>query len=161
MIMLKDIPVLAIENYNCKILNYGLLPISLRYPDVNYDDVMHGWTENRTMNIGKTNAKKLLAGFRMSQSNPYMIARLFHFASLSDCYWLKAEGEELTWEQVSLFRNTLEKAVTATALLGVNHSFRSLAQKIHTPEFTAQGIAAKAWIREEDGLYLYKVGKRN
>lgn len=160
MIMLKDIPVLAIENYNCTILNYELLPISLRYPDVNYDDVMHGWTENRTMNIGKTNAKKLLAGFRMSQTNPYMIARLFHFASLSDCYWLKTEGEELNWEQVSLFRNTLEKAVTATALLGVNHSFRSLAQKIHTPEFTAQGMAAKAWIREEDGLYLYKVGKK-
>ena len=58
-IMLKDIPVLEIEDYRCKILNYELLPISLRYPDVNYDDVMHGWTENRTMNIGRTNAKKL------------------------------------------------------------------------------------------------------
>ena len=57
-IMLKDIPVLEIEDYRCKILNYGLLPISLRYPDVNYDDVMHGWTENRTMNVGRTNAKK-------------------------------------------------------------------------------------------------------
>ena len=55
--MIKDIPVLEIENYRCKILNYELLPISLRYPDVNYDDVMHGWTENRTMNIGRTNAK--------------------------------------------------------------------------------------------------------
>ena len=101
-IMLKDIPVLEIEDYRCKILNYELLPISLRYPDVNYDDVMHGWTENRTMNIGRTNAKKLLAGFRISQSNPYMIARLFHFASLSDCYWMKDVEETYTWEQVSL-----------------------------------------------------------
>ena len=42
---------------------------------------------------------------RQSQSNPYMIARLFHFASLSDCYWLKEAGENLTWDQVSLFRN--------------------------------------------------------
>lgn len=56
-IMLKDTPVLEIEHYNCRILNYDLLPISLRYSGVNYDDVMHGWTENRTMNIGKTNAK--------------------------------------------------------------------------------------------------------
>lgn len=160
MIMLKDIPVLTIDNYNCRILNYELLPLSLRYPGVNYDDVMHGWTENRTMNIGKTNAKKLLAGFRISQSNPYMIARLFHFASLSDCYWLKEEKEDLSWEQVSLFKNPLEKAVTATALLGVNGTFRPLIQKIHTPELTVQGMAAKAWIREEDGLYLYKVGKK-
>lgn len=159
-IMLKDIPVLAIEDYHCRILNYELLPIALRYRQVNYDDVMHGWTENRTMNIGKTNAKKLLAGFGISQSNPYRIARLFHFASLSDCYWMKEEGEGLTWDQVSLFRNPFEKAVTATALLGVNGSFRSIDTKIHTPEFTAQGMAAKAWIREMDGLYLYKVGKK-
>ena len=159
-IMLKDIPVLEIEDYRCKILNYELLPISLRYPDVNYDDVMHGWTEKRTMNIGRTNAKKLLAGFRISQSNPYMIARLFHFASLSDCYWMKDVEETYTWEQVSLFENPWEKAVTSTALLGTNQTFHTLVQKIHTPEFTAQGMAAKAWIREADGLYLYKVGKK-
>ena len=159
-IMLKDIPVLEIENYRCKILNYELLPISLRYPDVNYDDVMHGWTENRTMNIGRTNAKKLLAGFRLSQSNPYMVARLFHFASLSDCYWMKDAEEAFTWEQVSLFENPLEKAVTSTALLGTNRTFHTLEQRIHTPEFTAQGMAAKAWIREAEGLYLYKVGKK-
>ena len=159
-IMLKDVPVLEIEDYRCKILNYELLPISLRYPDVNYDDVMHGWTENRTMNIGRTNAKKLLAGFRISQSNPYMIARLFHFASLSDCYWMKDAEETFTWEQVSLFENPWEKAVTSTALLGTNQTFRTLVQKVHTPEFTAQGMAAKAWRREADGLYLYKVGKK-
>lgn len=159
-IMLKDVPVLEIEDYRCKILNYELLPISLRYPDVNYDDVMHGWTEKRTMNIGRTNAKKLLVGFRISQSNPYMIARLFHFASLSDCYWMKDAEETFTWEQVSLFENPWEKAVTSTALLGTNQTFRTLVQKVHTPEFTAQGMAAKAWIREADGLYLYKVGKK-
>lgn len=159
-IMLKDTPVLEIENYVCRILNFELLPISLRYSGVTYDDIMHGWTENRTMNIGKTNAKKLLAGFRISQSNPYMIARLFHFASLSDCYWLKEEGENLTWNQVSLFQNSLEKAVSATALLGASNHFRPMVERIHTPELTAQGMAAKAWMREEDGLYLYKVGKK-
>ena len=79
-IMLKDIPVLEIENYRCKILNYELLPISLRYLDVNYDDVMHGWTENRTMNIGRTNAKKLLAGFHLSQD----ISFCFPFRLLLD-----------------------------------------------------------------------------
>ena len=78
-IMLKDVPVLEIEDYRCKILNYELLPISLRYPDVNYDDVMHGWTENRTMNIGRTNAKKLLAGFRISQSNRLYDSQIIPF----------------------------------------------------------------------------------
>lgn len=159
-LMLKDTPVLEIEEYRCKILNYNLLPISLRYPDVNYDDVMHGWTESRGMNIGRTNAKKLLAGFRISQSNPYLIARLFHFTSLSDSYWMKEEGEELDWKKVSLFANPLEKTVAETALFGVSRTFFHLGQKVHTPEFTAQGMAAKAWIRDAEGLCLYKVGKK-
>lgn len=159
-IMLRNIPVLEIEDYRCKILNYGLLPISLRYPDVNYDDVMHGWTENRTMNVGRTNAKKLLAGFRLSQSNPYMIARLFHFASLSDCYWMKEADEKISWKDVSLFTNSLEKAVSASALLGISTSFSPITEKLHTPELTVQGMSAKAWIREGDGLYLYKIGKK-
>lgn len=158
--MLKDTPVLEIDSYRCRILNYDLLPISLRYPDADYDDVMHGWTETRAMNIGRTNAKKLLAGFHISQSNPYRIARMFHFTSLSDCYWMKEEEEPLTWNQVSLFTNTLEKAVTATALLGVSQTFFSMRERIHTPEFTAQGMAAKAWIRQNGELYLYKVGKK-
>lgn len=158
--MLKDIPVLEIDQYVCRILNYDLLPISLRYSDVNFDDVMHGWTENRTMNIGKTNAKKILAGFKISQSNPYLIAKLFHFTSLSDCYWTKEEEENITWNDVSLFQNELEQTVTATALFGSYHPFPSITSKIHTPELTAQGMAAKAWIRETDGLYLYKIGKK-
>ena len=33
--------------------------------------------------MGKTNAKRLLAGFGISQSNPYLVAKLFHFTSLS------------------------------------------------------------------------------
>ena len=158
-IMLKDKPVLEIENYTCRVLDYDRLPVSLRYEAVSFDDVMHGWTENRTMSIGKTNAKKLLAGFGIRQSNPYLIAKMFHFASLTDCYWMKEEGEEIGWEDINLFANPLEKTVSASALLGVNPSF-PLAQKIHTPELTAQGMAAKAWIREEDGLYLYKIGKK-
>ena len=103
-IMLKEQPVLEIDNYTCRILDYAHLPYSLRYRDVNYDDVMHGWTEARTMSIGKTNAKKLLAGLKISQSNPYLIARICHFASLTDCYWLKEETEDISWNDVNLFK---------------------------------------------------------
>lgn len=170
---LKDQPVLEINNYQCRIVDYGRLPVSLRYEGVGFDDVMHGWTENRTMSMGKTNAKKLLAGFGISQSNPYLVAKLFHFTSLTDCYWLKEEGEQLKWKNVSLFRNRLEKAVSATALLGVPGYFKDKIREagkcqgdekpgiqLHTPELTAQGLAAKAWIREQGGMYLYKVGKK-
>ena len=158
-IMLKDQPVLEIDNYTCRILDYNHLPYSLRYEDVNYDDVMHGWTEARTMSIGKTNAKKLLAGLKISQSNPYLIARICHFASLTDSYWLKEETEDISWDDVNLFKNPLEKAISSTSLLGVPLG-KLKSARIHTPEVTAQGMAAKAWIRTNSGLYMYKVGKK-
>lgn len=159
-IMMKDMPVLEIENYTCRILAYDYLPISLRYEGVMYDDVMHGWTETRTMNIGRTNAKKILTGFSIRQSNPYTIAKILHFCSLTDCYWMKEKDEILTWKDVSLFHNRFEDAVSATALLGANHTFGKMKQRIHTPELTTQGMAAKAWVREGTDIYLYKVGKK-
>lgn len=165
---LKNKPVLEIEDYVCRILDYDLLPVSLRYKGVNFDDVMHGWTESRSLSIGRTNAKKILAGFGISQSNPYIAAKLFHFVSLTDCYWIKEEGEPIVWEDVSLFSNRLERTVASTALMGVQGYFKDHIQdgrtaikpKLHTPELTAQGMSAKAWIREEDGIWLYKIGKK-
>ena len=158
-IMMKDTPVLEIDNYTCKILDFDKLPISLRYTDVNYDDVMHGWNETRTMNIGKTNGKKILSAFGISQNNPYLIARVCHFASLTDCYWLKEESENLSWKDINLFQNDFEKVITSAALFGVNARI-TISNRIHTPELTTQGVAAKAWVRESDHqLYLYKIGK--
>lgn len=158
-IMLKDNPVLEINNYTCKILDYDHLPYALRYDDVNYDDVMHSWTEMRTMSISKTNGKKILAALNISQNNAYAIAKYFHFATLTDSYWIKTESEDITWKDVSMFHNTFEKTISNTALFGENAKV-PLTGKIHSPEPGTLGMAAKAWVREKDEIYLYKVAKR-
>lgn len=158
-LMNKNIHVLEIDNYQCKILNYNKLPIALKYTDVNYDDVMHCWTETRTMNINKTNGKKILETCGISQRNPYMLAKAFHFTSLSDSFWMKDENEDLCWEDVNLFTNPLNDIISKVALTGKSDRI-VLTPKIHSPEITTQGMAAKAWIRENVGLYLYKVGKK-
>lgn len=56
---LRNKPVLEIENYVCRILDFDLLPVSVRYEGIEFDDVMHGWTESRSLSIGRTNAKKI------------------------------------------------------------------------------------------------------
>lgn len=60
-IMLKDNPVLEINHYTCRILDYGLLPYSLRYPDVSFDDVMHGWTEAMDHEYRENKCKKTIS----------------------------------------------------------------------------------------------------
>ena len=159
-IMYKDAPVLEItEAYRCHIIDYDHLPIALRYHDVTYDDIMHGWTETRTMNIGKTNGKKILAACGISQNNPYLIAKACHFATLSDCYWIKEENETITWNEVSLFQNNYNEVLTNTALFGKEGTINFQRNHIHTPELGTQGFSAKAWIRENVDIYLYKIGK--
>lgn len=158
-LMIKNTPILEIYNYSCKILRYDLLPIGLRYTDICYDDVMHSWLERRNMSLGKSNAKKLMAAFGIPQGNQFQIARRFHFASMTDSYWIKEDGEDITWEDINFRTNPINKLVPDIALYG-NGVRLTHEQKIYSPEFTTGGVAAKAWIQTPEGIYLYKVGRK-
>lgn len=161
LLMLKDKPVLKIgDNYRCEILDFDRLPHALRYPDVNYDDIMHGWTEVRTMSLGRTNGKRILEALGIRQRNPYAIAKACHFASLSDCYWLKEENEIVTWREVSFFPADFSKDLIHISLFGGDIlSFRSTGL-LKTPEPVTLGQAAKSWVWNEEGIQLYKVGRK-
>lgn len=160
-LMLKDTPVLKInDNYACEILDFAHLPHALRYQDVNYDDVMHGWTEVRTMSIGRTNGKRILEALGIRQRNPYVIAKACHFASLSDCYWLKEEYEAVNWRDVSFFPADFNREIVHISLFGGDVlSFHAM-RRIKTPEPVTLGQAAKSWIWNAEGIQLYKVGRR-
>ena len=155
----KDELVLEItDDYNCKIHNFRLLPIGLRYKDVNYDDVMHGWLESRNMNVGRTNAKALLSACGISQRNVYAIAKLYHFAAVTDCYWMKDENDAAAWEDVNLYTNEPDAILAKTALFG-EHQVIPVPGKIHTPEYSTQGLTAKTWVFNGKELVLYKIAK--
>lgn len=87
------------------------------------------------MNLGRTNAKQILNGLKLSQSNAYAIGRACRFLSLTDCYWVKEESENLQWDDVNLYTDSLSKVVASTALLGTPLNIKSVPNKIHTPEF--------------------------
>lgn len=158
-LMLKNEPVLQIDGMNITIINYDLLPVGLRYPDVSFDDVFHGWTENRIMHIGRTNAKAIAAAYRVSQSNLYVMGKACHFATLNDCYWIRDYEETIDWSNVSLFSNPLDEEIISTALYGKSQRIE-LSKKVGYAELGSQGYTAKAWIRESDDIYMYKVARK-
>lgn len=160
-LMMKDTPVLKInDNYGCEILDLAHVPHSLRYPDVNYDDVMHGWTEVRTMSIGRTNGKKILEALGIKQRNSYAIAKACHFASLSDCYWLKDENETITWHDVSFFPADFNKDLVHISLFGGDALAVRATGQLKTPEPVTLGQAAKSWVWNSNGIQLFKVGRK-
>lgn len=161
LLMLKDKPVLKIENYICEILDFEHLPISLRYKDVNYDDVIHSWCYTRAMDIGKTNNRQILQACGLKDNNPYIVAKAFHFVTLGDCYWMKDTTEDITWNDVSLFQNSFDKAVSFSAINGrLPENFIASHRKVHSPDPMTRGMAPKTWIRDKDKIWLVKIGKK-
>ena len=57
-----------------------------------------------------------------------------------------------------LFDNDISKGMASTALVG---DALWETGKIHTPEYTTQGVTAKAWVKKEGKTFLYKVARKD
>ena len=156
--MMKNTKVLE-TNKDGRIMIYEekLLPFSLQKEDLTYEDFFFNWLSVRPLSIGRTNAKAILNNAGIPQ-NSLTIARICHGMNLSDCYWVKEREEDTSWDKDNLYDHDMDPLYADTALTGKSHHLSK--DKFHTPELTAQGVSAKCWIKENDGIYLYKVGRK-
>ena len=81
--------------------------------------------------------------------------RVTHALSLNDTFWVQEEGENLEWEAVSLYRNEFDRLVSEAAFDGMI-SETDLSST--SPEFGTDGYYAKCWVRDTEGIWLYKSG---
>ncbi len=122
-----------------------------------------GFLANRVLPITRENAKKIYALFNFEQVQGELhkakIAVVCRALSLQDNYWIRVAGDDAAWEDVNLRAVSLSEAVAQVSLHGTSLTLTNRKQEMmHTPELTGQGSYAKAWVREDDGLYLYKRG---
>lgn len=128
----------------------------------NYNALL-SFLSSRILPITRANAKKIygLFGFEQLQDDlsKAKIAIVCRALSLQDNYWIKMEGDTTRWEDVSLRNVSLSEAVAQVSLHGSSLTLTNKKEEaLRTPELTGQGAYAKAWVREPDGLYLYKKG---
>lgn len=71
--------------------------------------------------------------------------------SITDTYWLKPEGSNLTWEQINYHDNLFSNEVSNAVIQHLSLSDTSL-----HPDFTTDGILEKTWILIENKPYLLK-----
>lgn len=114
----------------------------------------------RVLSLDRENAKKLLNAYNLSQSqDPYTKARIAiacKAISMTDSYWLN-DGS-YSWEDINPRNMHLSDVVANITLHGKSLTLTGLP---HTPELTGHGTYAKAWRREDDGIYLYKKGSKD
>ena len=129
---------------------------TLAHIQTNYDIIVE-YLSSRMLDLSRENAKKLLNAYHFTQSqSPVAKARIAincKAVSMTDNYWLQAEEDNIQWETIDPKHTPLDETVAYIALLGSSFILNG---KPLTPELTGHGSYAKAWIRENDGIYLYK-----
>lgn len=118
------------------------------------------WFANRVLLLSRTNAKKIYDMLDFDQEdhdeNKFDIAMTCRGVSVLDKYWVKLDGENISWANVDIKRNPLNEIVAQVALHGDSLTFQG---SYITPEITTNGVFAKAWRRHNDGLlWLHKLG---
>lgn len=115
------------------------------------DDVL-GWLQSRTPPKHREHIDKLL-----KQCNLKSIKSIIDFSkglALTDTLWVTSDLD-IKWDEVSLFTNKFNDVISRIAftggLFGIGFSTTS-------PEFGTNGMLPKCWVREKDGIYLYKGG---
>ena len=153
-LMHKDISLIDIDEdkgvFDVHDNNKDLLPYALRRSNLNYNH-FYNWASLRSLLLDRKNSKLLLNTCNLPQDDKFEISKACKLISIEDCFWIREGDEE--WENVNLRENSLSKAISQIALNGESITITG---DISTPEFTTQGYSPKAWVREEDGLYLYK-----
>ena len=78
--------------------------------------------------------------------------------SLSDQYWIKPYGSNITYDDVNFYDNDFNYAPFLEASLSLNSKVLTKEASLKTPNNTTDGMLKKAWVIEDGVRYLLKGG---
>ena len=172
-VMHKDRAVALIrEDGTCAILAPDFMPYNLWLEDsgdldtrLNNLNNFYYWCASRVLTLDRRYAKEILNSIGAKQAvtdrDRAAIAISYHGLSLTDVYWIRHERETVGFAELSLFRHSLSGAFADVSLNGRQLTVRNA--ELVTPldaagDVGTQGVAPKAWLRENGSFYLLKDG---
>ena len=151
----------------CKIYLEDFMPYDLVLEESDdFDDRINNvtnfyyWCASRMLTLDRTYAKEILNSIGVSQSvtdrERAQIALSYHCLSLLDVFWVKEENETVRFEDINLYTLSLSNALVDIALRG--HQMTVTNAHLLANDLSTGGCYPKAWVRKDDGFYLYKDG---
>lgn len=130
--------------------------------DVSYSDMLpfyfndpNFWIRNRRAPRNREHMNEILR--KCGCKDPEGFIRFSYCASLNDTFWVKPFDKDLSWEDVSLYRNRFDEGIAKIAFDGGQLDERSGSR---SPELTTDGMVAKCWRRFGDDICLIKRGAK-
>ncbi|WP_031547538.1 hypothetical protein [Oribacterium sp. FC2011] len=156
-LMHKDIPVCLMEisedgslkNYRKNLDAWEHFPLGGQMNEMKF----HDWWKDRAIPKTRAGAKSALQRLGYVSTNSALVDNLA--LSLSDCYWIKPRGEDLSWKDVNLFSNDF---VDTFGELTINKDHVIDIRKETKFKFaTSQGELQKKWCIDNTGKrYMIK-----
>lgn len=146
-IMSRDKEIATVENGIITSSDEALLPLYLKRTGD-----LEEWLRSRAIDSHRTNSRLLKKVLRLSAYDDMQTVLSVHAATITDTYWVRLLGEELTWEQVRFKENMFDRL----ALYGDPDSFDHPSSP--TPELTNTGSFEKCWRLIDGRWWMYKSG---
>ena len=161
------------EDGKCTIYSRRFFPYNLWIEEGDGFDVrvnnlnnFYYWCSSRVLTLDRKYAKEIMNAIGAKQAvtdkDRAMIAISYHALCLTDVYWVKSDREQVLFEDISLYRNSLSNAFADVSLMGKQITAENaelLANRDIAGDVATSGVAPKAWIKEGDTFYLVKNGE--
>ena len=140
-------------------LPYGLYLVEDDDLDARINNVSNfrSWCSRRMLSLDREHAKVILnsVGLRqaVTDADRMQVALQYKCLSLIDCYWVKSISDKSLWKDVNLYQHSLNEAVPIS-LCGKSVTLQNI--DCISQDISTNGVAPKAWVRTDKGIYLYK-----
>lgn len=149
-IMSANIPVVKVTDGVVESKHSSLAPLFF-----NRSDDVYAWLESRAIDSHRTNSRLLKKALRLTEKDDVSTVLAVNAVTITDNYWFKEDGSNLTWEDVKFKDNVFDNL----ALRGDPDSFNNTPSR--TPELTNTGSYEKCWRLIDGKWWMYKSGNDN
>ncbi len=154
------------ENGRAMILNEQFMPYDLYLEESGeFDDLINNlnnfyyWCASRVLSLDRIYAKEIMNSLGVPQAvtdrDRAKISLSYHCVSLNDVYWVRIEGENVTFAELNLYDNPLNEAIIPLPLKGKH---LTVTNRELAPDLSTKGCFPKAWIRSGTEFRLLKDG---
>ena len=123
------------------------------------------WCSSRLVSTERKNYTEMLEclghGYTVSERERAQIALSYHAMCLTDVFWVCRKWENIRYEDICLYDHSLSDAFVDFSLRGKALSAENselIKNGDWVSDLSTSGVAAKAWIRNNDGFVLLKGG---
>lgn len=97
------------DEYKLNTLDKELLPIG-------FQDIQ-SWIDNRKGSKHNQHLRKIMAMCNCENTEGFI--KVTHSASINDTFWIKSDRENISWNDVSLYRNEFDETISKLAFEGI------------------------------------------